>query len=45
MQEQLLSATVEFVDGAYLKTRYVMQEDGNYVIRVGRGARRDVLRC
>lgn len=38
-------ATVEFVDGTYLKTRYVMQEDGNYVIRVGRGARRDVLRC
>ncbi len=45
MQEQLLSATVEFVDGAYLKTRYVMQEDGNYIIRVGRGERRDVLGC
>ena len=40
-----LSATVEFVDGEYLKTRYVMREDGNYVIRVGCGERRDVLGC
>ena len=42
--EKQLQASVVFTDDAYLKARYLPCE-GGYIIRVGRGERRDILAC